>query len=303
MGTSKGYGGARTGLIPSWIDDPAPGTMPGTPPAVAPPAAPPPAVPQPTAPPAGPPNPGTPAQPAPAVPRPPPQPDTSGSGALGGARGSFSRFAGSGSRSALGHALSNYVRNGTGGARRAARRMGVSRVAGARLLGVVRDVQRLGPTEALRRLDLAGLAGRPAPDVFLSMLEFLCPPGGAVEEAITRQAMLDAIGDLAEAGAGSFDAMTADQLREFFLDFIARSIEGRVMADLGGRGITLPDDVAAVENAQQQLHDFVAGCTRGELAGRLDGVEQLADRDVERVVNEIYEAAFGLVAAAGEAAA
>jgi hypothetical protein len=47
----------------------------------------------------------------------------------------------------------------------------------------------------------------------------------------------------------------------------------------------------------------VAGCTRGELAGRLDGVDHLADRDIERVVNEIYEAAFGLVAAAGEAAA
>lgn len=293
MGTSKGYGGARTGLIPSWIDDPAPGATPGTPPPVAPPAAPP----------AGAPNPILPGQPAPAVPRPPPQPDTSGSGALSGARGNFSRFAGSGSRSALGRALSNYVRNGTGGAGRAARRMGASRSAGARLLGVVRDVQRLGPVETLRRLDLAGLTGRPATDVFLSMLEFLCPPGGAVEEAIARQAMLDAIGDLAEAAAGSFDAMTADQLREFFLDFIARSIEGRVTADLGGRGITLPDDVAAVENTQQQLHDFVAGCTRGEIAGRLDGVEQLADRDIERVVNEIYEAAFGLVAAAGEAAA
>jgi MFS transporter, NNP family, nitrate/nitrite transporter len=34
--------------------------------------------------------------------------------------------------------------------------------------------------------------------------------------------------------------------------------------------ITLPDDVAAVESAQTQLHDFVTGATRGQLAGRLD---------------------------------
>ena len=74
------------------------------------------------------------------------------------------------------------------------------------------------------------------------------------------------------------------------------------MADLGKRSITLPDDVAAVENMQHQLHDFVAGCTRGQLAGRLDGVERVADRDIEDVVNQIYEAAFELVAAAGEAA-
>lgn len=288
MGTSKGYGGARTGLVPSWVDDPAPGVAPAAPP---------------PAPTPGTPNPVAPGQPAPAAPPLPPQPDTSGAGAFGGARGAFSRFAGTGSRTALGGALSNYVRTGIGGARRAARRMGASRAAGARLLGVVRDVQRLGPAETLRRLDLAGLAGRPAADVFLAMLEFVCPPGGAVDEAIARQAMLETIGNLAESGAGSFDTMTLDQHQEFFLDFTVRSIEGRVIADLGGRGITLPDDVAAVESAQQQLHDFVAGCTRGELAGRLDGVDRLADRDIERVVNEIYEAAFGLVAAAGEAAA
>jgi hypothetical protein len=181
--------------------------------------------------------------------------------------------------------------------------MGSSRAAGARLLGVVRDFQTLGPAETLRQLNLAGFAGRPAAEVFVGLLEFVCPPGGAVDEAIARQAMLETIGDMAEAGVGSFDTLTVDQMSEFFLDFVARSIEGRVMADLGGRGITLPDSVAAVENAQVQLHDFVTGCTRGQLASRLDGVDRMSDRDIERVVTQIYEAAFELVAAAGEAAA
>lgn len=287
MGTSKGYGGAGSGLVASWVDDPSPGVAPG---------------PAPTPPPGGgAPLPGPGQAPPPPL-RTPPRPDTSGAGSFQGARGAFSRFAKTGSRSALGSAMSSYVRSGTGGARRAARRMGASRAAGARLLGVVRDVQRLGAAETLRQLNLPGLAGRPAAEVFLAILEFICPPGGAVDEAIARQAMLETIGDLAEAGVGDFDAMTPDQMQEFFLDFVARSIEGRVMADLGARGVTLPADVATVEAAQQQLHDFVTGCTQSELSGRLDGVERLGDRDVERVVNEIYEAAFELVAAAGEAA-
>lgn len=291
MGTSKGYGGPSSGLVPSWVDDPAPGVGPA------------PAMPA-TATPGTPGSPGQPAAPTPAKPKAPaPRPDTSGAGALGGARGSFSRFARTGSRRALGSALSNYVRNGTGGSRRAARRMGSSRAAGARLLGVVRNFATIGPVETLRQLNLAGLAGRPAAEVFVGLLEFVCPPGGAVDEAIARQAMLETIGDMAEAGLGSFDALTSDQMGEFFLDFVARSIEGRVMADLGGRGVTLPDSVAAVENAQAQLHDFVTGCTRGQLAGRLDGVERMSDRDIEVVVNQIYEAAFELVAAAGEAEA
>lgn len=181
--------------------------------------------------------------------------------------------------------------------------MGSSRATARGLLGVIRDFQRLGPAETLRQLNLAALVGRPADDVFVAILEFICPPGGTVDEAIARQAMLEAIGDMAEAGVGSFDTLTPAQMQDFFLDFIARSIEGRVMADLGGRSITLPDDVAAVENAQTQLHDFVTGATWGQLSGRLDGVERLSDHDIEVVVNQIYETAFDLVAAAGDAAA
>ena len=290
MGTSKGYGGPAGGLVPSFLNDPAQPALPGAP----------------AVPPPGPAAPGAPAPQAPATPAPQstlPRPDTSVAGDFRGPRANFSRFARTGSRSSLGSAVSGYVRSGTGGAGRAARRMGSSRATARRLLGVVRDFQRVGPVETLRRLDLAGFAGRPAPDVFVAILEFICPPGGAVDEAIARGAMLETIGDMAEAGVGSFDALTPAQMQEFFLDFVARSIEGRVMADFGGRGVTVPDNIAAVESAQAQLHDFVAGATRGQLIGRLDGVERLSDRDIETTVNQIYETAFELIAAAGEAAA
>lgn len=293
MGTSKCYGGPSKGLVPSWVDDPAPGVL-STTSSLIPVGS---DVP-------GNQNPVSPDQPATDKPGETLRPDVPYVGSFRGPRGSFSRFAGTGSLSSLGSALSGYVRRGTGGAQRAARRMGASRSAGARLLGIVRDVQRLGATEALRQtLNLPELAGRPASDVFLALTDFVCPPGGKVDEGIARQAMLDSIGDLAEAGLETFDTFTTDQLHEFFLEFLVRSIEGRIMADIGGRGITLPNDVAAVENVQEQLHDFVAGCTRGVLTGRLDNIEALSNRDLGIKVDEIYEAAFELVAAAGEAVA
>jgi hypothetical protein len=180
--------------------------------------------------------------------------------------------------------------------------MGASRASASRLLGVVRDVQNLGAAQALDRLNLSGLSGQPASTVFVSLLEFVCPPGGAVDEAIARQAMLDAIADLAKAEV-TFDALTADQLQAFFIEFIIRSIEGRVMADLGHRAISMPANVAAVQRVQEQLHDFVAGCTRTALAGRLAGVAPMTDRQINLRVNEIYEAAFDLVEVAAEEAA
>lgn len=299
MGTSKGYGGPANGLVPSFVDDPLPPVRP-RPPSVRP------AVPggpaDPAAPPSQPHSPAVPTMPASPPGGSPPRPDR-GAGEFGGARSNFTRFARTGSRGSLGSALSDYVRKGTGNARRAARRMGAARTTAGGLLGIVRDFQTVGPTETLRQLDLVALAGAPAADVFVALMEFVCPPGGAVDEAIARQAMLESIGDMAEADVGSFDTLTPQQMQDFFLDFIARSIEGRVMADLGSRGITLPDDVAAVENAQTQLHDFVTGATRGELAGKLDNLDRLSDRDIQAVVDQIYETSFELVAAAGEAAA
>ena len=47
----------------------------------------------------------------------------------------------------------------------------------------------------------------------------------------------------------------------------------------------------------------MTGATHGQLSGRLDGVERLSDADIDAVVDQIYEAAFDLVAAAGEAVA
>lgn len=53
--------------------------------------------------------------------------------------------------------MASYVRSGTGGARRASRRMGSSQVAARGILGIVRDIQQLGPEQTLRQLNLGNL--------------------------------------------------------------------------------------------------------------------------------------------------
>ncbi|WP_304440559.1 Qat anti-phage system associated protein QatB [Pseudorhodoferax sp. Leaf265] len=286
MGTSKGYGGPPNGLVPTWLDaggggpaDGGDGDHDGS---------------------------GDGASPT------PPDGGPAPAGGFAAARNAFTRFSKNGSSSALGTALSAYVGGGSGGGggsrggggaggpRRAAQRMGASRASGARLLGVVRDFQSVGPAETLRQLDLESMANQPASEVFLAMLEFLCPPGGAIDEAISRQAMLEAIGNLDRDAPTAFAQLAPEQLREFFLDFIALSIEGRVIADIGARGITLPADIATVEQAHEQLHDFIEGCCRVHLSGLLTGLEALNSHDVEQRSNEIYEAAFSLIADAGE---
>lgn len=284
MGTSKGYGGPSSGLVPSWIDD--------------------------VAQPAGPaaqlngPGQSNPSQPGSTPSQPGLSPsgpvNNDGTGSLRGARSSFTRFARTGSPSDLGNALSSYVRKGVGGSSRGARRMGTSRATAAKLLSIFGDVQRNGAAETLRRLQLTVAPGQPASQVLLALLEFICPPGGAIDEGVARQAALNTIAELDEAGSGSFEDMTQADRQNFFLDFVANSIESMIMADLGGRGITMPDDVEAVERIQSQLSSFITGCTRGQLANRLEQWPAPTDQEVNQVTSAIYEAAFDLIATAAE---
>lgn len=277
MGTSKGFGGPSNGLVPTWADDPASGAGP---------VAPEPGDGASTAS-------GTPAAPAVNPPTEPPK-------RLTQARSKFTTFTKTGSSSALGSALRRHVAS-TGGASGAARRMGASRVAGGRLLGMVRDAQRVGVTEALRSKGLQQLIGLPAEQVFLGLIDIVCLPGGPVDEGISRQALLDAIQDQTEAGVVDFDDLSPDQLKEFFLDYIIRSIEGKVISDIAAQSIRLPENVERAIELEGQLKDFIAGATRSHLGELLEGpLTAMSDPQINDKVSQIYEAAFGLVAQAGE---
>lgn len=278
MGTSKGYGGSPDGLVPSWVDNTAPGAAApsGSSGGVE----------------------GDPNSPISSPPKIPVKaPDTSSAGALTGAKGNFTRFVRNGDSGALRRAVSQYVRNGAGSARKAARRMGASRGVGARMLQVIREINNQGANAALRRFSLDHLVGLPAVDVFLSLIETICPPGGRIDEAIARQALLDAIADLVEADVGNIDEMSTAQLSEFFLDFVIHTIEGRVIADIGTHAIDLPESEGSVEKIQEQLHDFIDGCVRGHLGQYLDGLAEKTDQQINDIVERIYEAAFELVSA------
>lgn len=277
MGTSKGFGGPSNGLVPTWADDPASGAGPvppdagnGFPPQSAPRATPP------TNSPAAPPT------------------------SLRQAKSKFTTFTKTGSSSALGGALRRHV-SSTGGASGAARRMGASRLAGGNLLSVVRDAQRVGVAEALRSRGLQQLVGLPAEQVFLGLLDVVCLPGGPIDEGISRQALLDAIQDQTEAGVANFDDLTPDQLKEFFLDYVIRSIEGKVISDIAAKSIRLPENVERALELEGQLKDFIAGATRSHLGELLkDSLTSMSDPQINDKVSQIYEAAFSLVAQAGE---
>ena len=221
------------------------------------------------------------------------------------ARNNFSRFARSGGsdRRSLGRAVSHYVGSSTGGARTAAARMGSSSRAGGRLLGFLSDVATRGAGAALRTLNLDVLAGQPIEEIFLGLVDYVCPDGGSIDQGIAREAFVETIADLAGAGVTDLDSLTAEQVQTVFELYATNAIEARLCNDIGRRAITLPSDSFGAAQVQVQLHDFIHRGVADALAAAGVAARALTSETVLGFVEGIYEEAFAILKIMGDAEA
>jgi hypothetical protein len=286
MGTSGSFGGSKRGLVPTWVDEPssapAAATIDGGPP-----------------PGDGDGDGGADNNPAAPVAYPPLDPAPAGSG-LGVARGNMTRGARTSDGRAIRRGAGQYVA-ASGGGRGASRRMSSSRATAGGIADLVRSFATRGPAEALQPFNLEGLAGAPAVDVFVALTDALCPPGGTIDEAIARDAMLETVAALAAEGVGNFDDLTAEDLQEFFIGVVSRSIEGKILNEVGTNSIRVSPDLSAVERAQHMLHDFVDGCVRDRFAASGSSLPDITSQQIDGFVADLYAAAFDLMQTLGEA--
>lgn len=285
MGTSTAYGGPGGGtpLVPSWLGSDGGG-------------APPPASGDST------PDGDAPAPVPPAPPNRPALPAVADPNRFTGARTNFTRFAksGGGSRVSLGRAVSHYVSTASGGARQAAQRMGASRGAGARLLGFLSDAQTRGAREALRALNLEGLAGQPIAEIFVGLADYICPSAGTVDEGIAREAYVETIIELTTLGVTDLDALTPDQMQTVFELYVTHAIEARICNDIGTKAITIPTDAQAALRVQVQLRDFIRGGVSDALTAARAETPTLTPGRVQSFVDSIYESAFRILQVLGD---
>ena len=292
MGTSTAYGGPAGGtpLVPSWLGGADGGDAPAPPAETG----------------AGPEG----QQPAdgaapPLPPNRPPIPKTADPQRFSAARNSFTRFAGSGGsdRVNLGRAVSRYVSTSAGGARQAAQRMGASRGAGARLLGFIADAQARGVREALRALDLESLAGRPLAEIFVGLADYICPGAGTVDEGIARDAYIETIVELASEGLTDLTTFTPDQMQTVFELYATHAIEARICNDIGTKAVTMPVDAQAAHRVEQQLRDFIRGAVSDALTRAQAKTPNLTLDQIQGFVDTVYESAFAILQALGDAEA
>lgn len=275
MGTSNSFGGPKssTPLIPSWLPDTAPiETAPKESPQQEPSESP------------------TPDDKKPLPPIPPAPTDNR----FTAARANFTRFANTGDQRSLQLSLGHYVRSSGKGVSGSVRRMGSSAATASKLASFVGAVQSSGTQEALAQVRLGDCVGHNASEVLPRLMDVVCPAGGGLDESIARQAFTEAVIDLCQHSDILIEELSSEMWNDLLLDFIARSIEIRVINDIGNRVVVGPKTLSGVEAAEAALHNFIIAGVRQSTGENLAKLGSLTSAATSAAVQSIYAGAFGL---------
>jgi hypothetical protein len=134
-------------------------------------------------------------------------------------------------------------------------------------------------------------------------MDYVCPGAGTVDEGIAREAYLETIVELTTAGLTDLDAFTPAQMVMVFELYVTHAIEARICNDIGTKAVTMPADAKAAHRVEAQLRDFIRGAVSDAVTRLRASSQSLPATQVKAFVDRVYEAAFGILKALGDAEA
>lgn len=214
-----------------------------------------------------------------------------------GARTNFTRYINSGGtdRRALGRAISSYISHATGGSANAAKRIGASRHVTSGLVNFLSTAQTSGVQVALSSNNLGALVGKPIDEIFIGIMELMCPDGGSIDEGIARNAFVETIAQLVSEGMESLDGLSKEQFQHVIEVFVANAIEGRLYNDIGTKVVVEASDVHTAEFIQSQVHDFIKGSVTDAIERHSSEFDNLAGLDANELVDTIYNDVYTIL--------
>lgn len=214
-----------------------------------------------------------------------------------GARARLNKAARTGDRDYIRQAAGSYVSRGTGGSRSASARMAVPKRTAARLIGFVNDVRDRGFAAAALEFGVSDLVGRPIGDAVASLMEAFCPQGGGIDEAIAREAWDETLLEAVEDGIVDFASLTPEQWAVLVQEFIAHSIEARMITDIGAETFSDATSVERIDEIQTELRDLISGAVRAAVGPLMAASQRISAAECARLADRIYTQAFAYLAA------
>jgi len=153
-----------------------------------------------------------------------------------------------------------------------------------------------GISESQRKFQLGNIIGKPADEAFLSIMEFVCPDGGSVDEGIARDSYIDAIAEFPDMESKSIDEFTPAEFLAFTEMYMTNVIEGRLINDIGNKLISLPNDIASINNLQDQIKEYIRGSVSDAVARLKIDIANIDSSQARSITDSVYREAYELLA-------
>lgn len=212
-------------------------------------------------------------------------------------RSNFTRYVNEGGRSSynLHRATSQYVKQSLGGAKNATSRLGSARNSTERLISIFNSISKNGLAETSRKYGLGDLIGKSARDVFLHIMDFVCPDGGPTDEGIARNSYIETLMTISDLENKTIETLTDDEFLTFTKTYMTNVIQERLLNDIGNKTISLPDDILTVEIIQNQVKDYIKGCITDAISDLNVEIRNIDMNHTRDIVDSVYERAYSIL--------
>lgn len=199
----------------------------------------------------------------------------------------------------LRRAVSEYVRKGYGGARGASGRVSHSTRAAGNVIGFAQAIRDHGFAEAVKQFSLQGLLGKPISEAAALLIDVFAGPGTTTDENITREAWCEAVKEIIEGGTTSFENLTPAQWAEAVEVFLCKAIELRIFNEIGNDAVGLAQDVAKLDQIENDLSALVRGQVQDTLVPLIEDSQVRSATELNQYINSIVDRAFDYLEALG----
>ena len=218
-------------------------------------------------------------------------------------RSNFTRYINSGGHSGgdsnLRRAASSYVRNATGGSHNATMRLGSARGSTARLLNVMGSFASGGISAIAQTFHLGDIIGKSAKDVFISIIDFVCPDGGSTDEGIARSAYIETLSAMPDWESKQIETLTPHEFLAFTENYMADVIQQRIINDVGNKLFSLPDSITDIENLEAQMKDFIRNTVSDAITQLNVEITKIDQQQAQGIVDSVYKKTFDIMASLG----
>ena len=201
----------------------------------------------------------------------------------------------------LQRALRSYVRHGLGGAERAANRMKFASAVGARTFSLFRRTDNDEQQRFKEKLTSLLESEHTTEDVISTIVDFVVPLSGSVDQESCRNAMAEALSDLlVEKPNIDITNLPEEDIWDLLERFIEKQIVNQIMFDIGQ---ALESDTISIDNKMtrlEQIDRFVQSVVSSSLDKVRKMGQDLSQSEVATIIDKAVKLTFDVFGGSDE---